>query len=81
MNLQRRDSIVRMLKFIRLFYDLKPKNAAHTVRHIGQALQCSRTNARHWIDAAGYELPIAEVGTDEHHNGKGPAGITYGVIG
>jgi hypothetical protein len=43
-------------------------------------MQCSRGNARHWIDAAGFEIPIAEIGVDEFHNKKGPAGKTYGIF-
>jgi len=43
-------------------------------------LECTRTNARHWVDAFGDELPIFENGFNEYHNKKGPAGVTFGVV-
>ena len=77
---RRRDNIVRAIRFIKMFYTLTPKKNVYTIKQIKKKLGCSRTNARHWRDAAGYELPIMEVGVDKHHCANGPAAITYGVL-
>ena len=79
-SLCRRDSIRRMIRFIKLFYDLKPKNSHVTILQICEQLECTRTNARHWVDAFGDELPILETGVNKYHNKKGPPGITFGVL-
>lgn len=79
-GVRRRDAIIRMIKFIKLFYDLKPKSTEVTIQKIRDTMQCSRGNARHWIDVAGFELPICEIGTDRFHDKKGPAGKTYGIL-
>ena len=78
----RKDNIIRAIRFIKIFYDLKPKNAEVTIQPIREKLQCSRTNARHWRDVAGEELPIVEVGTDEYRSNRarGPAAVLYGVL-
>ena len=80
-SLQRKDSINRAIRFIKLFYDLKPKDTEITIRQICHKLQCSRTNARHWIDAAGLEeIPIMECGYDKYHDRKGSPGTTFGIL-
>ena len=79
-GVRRRDSIVRMVRFLKLFYELKPKGSKVTIQEIKNEIQCSRTNARHWIDAVSFEMPICELGHDENHYKKGPAGIVYGIL-
>lgn len=79
-NLPRRDSIVRLLRFIKLFYKLEPRKNVWTIRQIAREMECSLCNARHWIVAAGDEIPIYEPGKDLYHHRKGPAGTTYGVL-
>lgn len=79
-SIRRRDSICRMIRFLKLFYELKPKTAKVTIQKLKDEMQCSRGNARHWIDAAGFEIPIVEIGVDENHSKKGPAGIVYGIL-
>jgi len=79
-GVRRRDSIVRMIRFLKLFYELKPKGSKVTIQKIKKEIQCSRSNARHWIDAAGFEIPITEMGFDENHKRRGPAGIVYGIL-
>ena len=78
----RKDNIIRALKFIKIFYDLKPTGAEVTLDQIRERLDCSRTNARHWRDVAGEILPIAEVGDDKYRSDRerGPAAILYGVL-
>ena len=80
-SLCRRDNIRRVIRFMKLFYDLNPKGARITIRRISQTSGCSRTNSRHWIDAAGFEIPIFEAGKDEYHNRKGPPAMTFSVLG
>lgn len=79
-GVRRRDAIIRAIKFIKLFYELKPKKSEITIQQIRNEMQCSRGNARHWIDAAGFELPLAEIGVDNFHSKKGPPGKTYGIF-
>ena len=79
-GVQRRDSIIRMLRFIKLFYRLEPLGSELTITQIQRHMHCSRTNVKHCIDAAGFEIPITETGVDTNHTGRGPAGITYGVL-
>ena len=79
-SIRRRDSICRMIRFLKLFYELKPKREKITIQKIKDEIQCSRTNARHWIDAAGFEIPIVEIGLDENHDKRGSAGIVYGIL-
>jgi len=79
-SLSRRDSIRRMIRFIKLFYRLEPKDVHVTILKMCETLECTRTNTRYWVDAFGDELPIFENGTDRHHNKKGRAGTTFGVV-
>lgn len=79
-GVRRRDMVIRVIKFIKLFYDLKPKKTNLTITQIKEALDCSRGNARHWIDVVGFELPITEIGEDDYHDKRGPAGKTYGML-
>jgi len=79
-SLCRRDNIRRVIRFLRLFYEFRPKNSEVTIRKVCEVLECTRTNARHWIDAAGAEIPIAEVGLNKNHDKKGPPGVTFGVM-
>ena len=79
-GVRRRDAIIRMIRFLKLFYDLRPKQVEITIEKIKNEMQCSRGNARHWIDAAGFELPICEIGIDRFHNKKGRPGKTYGIL-
>jgi hypothetical protein len=79
-GVRRRDSIVRMIRFLKLFYELKPKGSRVTIQKIKNEMQCSRSNARHCIDAAGFEIPICELGHDEKHKKRGPPGIVYGIL-
>ena len=79
-SLSRRDSIRRMIRFIKLFYKLEPKDAHVTILKMCETLECTRTNARHWVDAFGDELPIYETGRNKYHDKKGPPGVTFGVV-
>ena len=79
-GVRRRDAIIRAIRFLKLFYELKPRGTTATIQKIRDVMQCSRGNARHWIDASSLEIPIAELGHDENHYKKGPAGIVYGIL-
>ena len=74
------DNINRALKFLKLFYDVKPTRRTYTLRQISNVLGTSNGNARQWIDAAGLEIPLTDVGYDKHHTRKGPPGKVYGLV-
>jgi len=78
-EIQKRDMIIRALKFLQLFYELKPKRCEYTIADIRKTISCSRSNARHWVDMAGFVIPIVDIGYDKHHQKKGPPGKTYGL--
>jgi len=79
-EIQKRDMIIRAIKFLQLFYEFNPKRCEYTITDIRNAISCSRGNARHWIDMAGFVIPITEIGYDQNHQRKGPPGKTYGLL-